>query len=221
LIKAYATELVPQSEKFFQLKETQLRQMAYGNATTMLYEILVRASVIKYAEAHNLPTKYSLAMERNNGFIWIDSLFSALTDYENHREQYPTLRSYMPEIIKMQNRLNPTEIYEEQESHKPVIIGTNIENGDRNVDSSIDKIIVKFDKSMNTGMNGSSWGKKGKEYAVNSVGAQWDEQTKKEWILDVKLEPNTEYSISFPAQFFLTEDYYSPKATYYLDFKTK
>jgi len=39
--------------------------------------------------------------------------------------------------------------------------------------------------------------------------------------LEVKLEPNKEYSIAFPAQWFRSEEGVNAKNTVYLDFKTK
>jgi hypothetical protein len=74
---------------------------------------------------------------------------------------------------------------------------------------------------MYTGANGFTYGNKGKNYFPKVLGAEWNEETKTEWILEVQLESNKEYSIAFPAQWFLSEDYVSPKSTLYLDFKTK
>jgi hypothetical protein len=224
LINSYATELLPQSNKFFKLNEFKLRQQAYGNATTLLCEILVRACVIKYmyfAEKNEHRVKYRLASEMGNGFMWITELYDALTDYENNRTQYPTLRSFMPEIVKVQNSLNVKKMQKEQDKYKPTIIGTNIKNGAKNVDSALDSIVVSFSKPMFTGANGSTYGKKGKDYFPEVIEGKWNKETKKEWILYVKLQPNTQYSLSFPAQFFISEEYYNPKETYFLDFKTK
>lgn len=63
-------------------------------------------------------------------------------------------------------------------------------------------------------------GKKGGNFMPESTDTKWIND--KTWVLYVKLQPNTEYSISFPAAFFYSEKgYYRLKETYYLDFKTK
>ena len=74
---------------------------------------------------------------------------------------------------------------------------------------------------MSTRANGSTYGTKVKEYFPEVIGAKWNEETKTEWILEVKLEPNKEYSIAFPAQWFFSEEGVNAKNTVYLDFKTK
>jgi hypothetical protein len=128
----------------------------------------------------------------------------------------------MPEIVKVQNGLNPQKMLKKQEKLMPVMSIANIKNNQQDVDAeTITQIIVKFSKKMNTKANGSTYGTKGKEYFPEIIGAKWNEETKTEWVLEVKLEPNKEYSIAFPAQWFFSEDGVNAKNTVYLDFKTK
>ena len=210
---------------FFKIKKGILQEQAYSNPQIMLYEILVRASVIKYFSDHSqIDTKRYFSKEKNNGFMWIEELYNSFDKYEQNREKYPTLRSFMPEIVKIQNELDPKKMekaqLEMQQKYGPTMSIVNIVNGDQNVDASITQIVVKFDSPM-LGVNGATHGKKGDKYLPKVLGSKWNEETKTEWILEVKLEPNKEYSIAFPAKWFLNEDYVSPKNTVYLDFKTK
>jgi len=223
LISENYDKMKEKADEFYKIKQDVLNKQAYGNSQTMLNEILVRASVIKYmADHYPINTEKYFSTEKNNGFIWIKELYNSLLNYEQNRTQYPTLRSYMPEIVKVQNKLNPQEMVEEQEKHMPTMSIANIENNKQDVDAAATtQIIVKFDKKMNTGANGSTYGTKGKEYLPEVVGAKWNEETKTEWILEVKLEQNKEYSIAFPAQWFFSEDGYNAKNTVFLDFKTK
>ena len=213
------------ANEFFKLNAKTLRKQAYSNSQIMLYEILVRASVIKYLSDHSQidPKKYFFR-EIKNGFIWIEELYNSFDKYEQNREKYPTLRSFMPEIVNVQNGLDPQKIekaqQEKQQKFAPTMSIANIMNGDENVDASITQIIVKFDRPM-LGSYGATSGKKGEKYYPEVLGAKWDEVTKTECIFEVKLEPNREYSIVFHAQWFLSEDYVSPKNTIYLNFKTK
>ena len=212
------------ADEFYKLKQDVFRKQAYGDSQTMLFEILVRASVIKYMADHYPTTnlKKYFSNEESNGFIWIKDLYNSLLNYEQNRVQYPTLKSYMPEIVKLQNTLDPQKIMKEQEKLMPTMSIANIKNNEQDVDAATTtQIIVTFDKKMNTGANGSTYGTKGKEYFPEIIGAKWNEETKTEWILEIKLEQNKEYSIAFPAQWFSSEDGVNAKNTVYLDFKTK
>lgn len=211
------------ADMFYNIKKDVLNKQAYGDSQIMLFEILVRASVIKYMADHYAiePEKY-FSDEKSNGFIWIEELYNSLLKYEQNRIQYPTLKSYMPEIIKVQDELNPKKMVKEQEKHMPLMSIENIKNNQQDVDATTTtQIIVKFNKKMNTGANGSTYGKNGKEYFPEIAGAKWNEETKTEWILEVKLEKNKEYSIAFPSQWFISEEGFNAKNTVYLDFKTK
>jgi hypothetical protein len=228
LIDKHYAEMKSKAKDFFKLQKPRMEFMAYGRPEIMLYETLVRACVIKYKESHGENEKTIIRQVRNQrylGFMWIDKLFFELKEYDNNRNEYPTLDSFMPEIVKLQNSLNPKEMLKEQQEERSnttiQIIG--IENNSQNVDPILNKIIVKFDNPMIIGKNGMSEGKKGnwKKYGFTVLKAYWNEETKNEWILEVKLEPNKEYSVSFPWDFFFTEDVFPLKETYYLDFKTR
>lgn len=211
------------ADEFYKIKQDVFNRQAYGNSLTMLCEILVRASVIKYVADHSPtnPEKY-FSNEKSSGFIWIEELYNSLLIYEQNRNIYPTLKSYMPEITKLINSLNPKKMAKEQEKLMPEMSIANIENNAQNVDAATTtQIIVKFNKKMNTRANGSTYGKKGRDYFPEIIDGKWNEKTKTEWVLEVKLEPNKEYSIAFPAQWFYSEEGVNAKNTVYLDFKTK
>ena len=225
LIDEYLPDLLPKAEVFNDLVIDKMIATGYGHADTYLYELLVRACVIRYG-VYNLgegaDVDYWVAQQRHQGFLWIEHLNEALSRYELNRDKYPTLRSFMPEIVKVQNGLDPLEIYKQVIENQPIILGANIKNGAQDVNSNLDRIIINFDKPMIIGFNGSSSGKCQNCEFPEVIDAEWNKETKKEWILIVELKPNTSYSMSFPAAFFFSEEgAYNPKETYYLDFKTK
>lgn len=225
LIRENLALLLPKGKEFFKLVETKMQRQAYGEPETMLFEILVRACECKYLEYAGTQKAYitrGLKAQKGMGFLWIEELFNALGVYEQNREQYSTLRDFMPEVIALQNSLDPKAIQEELEKNQPNMSVLNIENGSKNVDPNTEFIIVKFDRPMSTGNNGSSYGKKGKSHFPtysNEIEDYWSEDGTM-WYFPVKLKPNTTYSLSFPAQFFMTTEYARPKNTIYLDFKT-
>lgn len=167
LVSENLSKLIPKAKIFNDLVIDKMHAMAYGYVNTYLCELLVRACMIRYG-VYNLGSNGSVdiwvAQERDNGFLWIPELNNALTVYENNRDKYPSLRSFMPEIVKVQNGLNPKKIYKQFLKNQPVILGTNIKNGAQDVDPNITQIIIKFDKPMNEYCNGTSYGKKGGEF---------------------------------------------------------
>jgi hypothetical protein len=128
----------------------------------------------------------------------------------------------MPEIVKLHDALNPQELYDEIESKKPIITGSNIPNNCDTVDYNIDHITLYFDKAMIIGNNGSTRGSQ--EYAFpedTEKNSEWNSDSM-QWTVYVKLNPNTEYQIVYPNQFFRdSKAFFHPKETYTLTFKTK
>ena len=73
----------------------------------MLSEALVRAAVIRYMKDHNFKKEIvdqEIQDQISNGFFWIEELENELEKYSIQRKRYPTLESYMPEIISAYNR---------------------------------------------------------------------------------------------------------------------
>jgi hypothetical protein len=70
----------------------------------MLNEALVRAAVIKYMKDHGATQEEFAAMvrheSRNNGFQWVGAVVMELDNYDNARDEYPTLDDYMPRLAK-------------------------------------------------------------------------------------------------------------------------
>lgn len=226
VVEANADDLKQKGKAFYKIVSDKMRHQAYGEPKTMLYEIMVRACVIKYFEqngASDKKVKYLVNIEKTNGFLWIGELVKLLSTYENNREKYPTLMAFMPEVVKLQNSLSPKDIKKDYESKCAQIVSFSIKNRSKNVDPKTAQLVVTFDRPMNTGNNGMSYGKQGKKCFPEfpkDVAAKWNEDTQMEWIIPVALKPNTKYSLSFPAQFFMDENSYSLKETYYLDFVT-
>ncbi len=76
----------------------------------MTYEVLVRACVIRYHQGQNPDEsrlKYMISDEKAREFLWIEELVNALSVCEKNRDQYPELRDFMPEIVKVQNGFLP------------------------------------------------------------------------------------------------------------------
>jgi len=236
LIHKFYLELYPHAQTFFSLVETEMRQQRYGTVRTYLSETLVRASELKYRVEHSdNPSKIEkrgLCSEISSGFLWVDTLYHLLSFYEKNRDKYPTLEIFMPEIVKLQNNLDPNEIYHRIENSKAEILGTNVKFNDLNVDYNLDSITVFFDRPMYKdayGYNSEGLDANGNRchncvkpiYKPDRKQPVWSEDGK-QLTFFMNFEPDTEYSLNFPNHFFKSPDgCISPKNTYYVYFKTR
>ncbi len=225
LIDANFQAMEPASEKIFKPLKNKLSSQAYATPKTMEYENLVRACVIRYYQRNGVDEnllRYQVTGEFDNGFIWIDKLVDLLGVYEKNRDKYPTLNDFMPEIVNFERTISPKKIIREIKANTPRIESISIRNKSKRVDPDITEITLTFDRPM-LFKNGVSHGKQGKKCfpEFSDKKPKWDEKTKKKWTFYIKLEPDKDYSMSFPSQFFYDVNYYSLDKTYYLDFRTK
>ena len=223
LIDEYLDELLPKATVFNELNKEKMKRMAYGDPKTFVGEILARACVIQYQfdhYNHKYEEMKAVAMEICKGFLYIPELLSAFKIYKADRINYKTLRDFMPEIVKVQNSIDPQQLYDEIESQKPIITRANIPNNCDSVDYNLDHITVYFDRKMFAGNNGTNYGEYAWPKFVDKPTKWNDEGT--EWTFFVQLEPDTQYQIRFPSVFFV--DYktlFNLRDTYILTFKTK
>ena len=230
LIDKYYKKMQKNAEKSFSEVASIMNRQAYSNAQIMLYEMLVRACVIRYQikdhedEKKATASNWFSSMEKGKGFLWIDQLVDLLDKYENNRDKYPALDKFMPEVVKLSNGIKMQKLQKEYDANAPKILGTNIENKATDVDPNITGITVKFDRPMYTGGYGTSYGSGGESFYPEShpeKKPEWNMETKKEITFYFILKPDTEYSISFPGQFFYGENLQQAQGMYYLDFRTR
>ncbi len=102
LVDAHLAELRPAGEALYARVKQRMQRMAYANWETMMRESLVRASVIRYLARHegNAAAVREGLSQVQQGFAWMPGLTRRLVAYERQRDQYPTLDSYMPEIVR-------------------------------------------------------------------------------------------------------------------------
>jgi hypothetical protein len=105
LVYARTSELEEAGTRMYETVKNTMKQMAYGNWTTMMHESVVRASGVRYTLSTR--GKFAANMEImgqvNRGFLWTRELSKLLGEYEANRDQYPTLESFFPRIITFFN----------------------------------------------------------------------------------------------------------------------
>ena len=217
-----------QIEKFgkiiFKQVETEMSAQAYGSWDIMMYEALVRASVIRYLMKHD--TDKTIAEKEINtefaqGFIWIRELVELLGQYEKKRTNYPTIESFMPQIISFyQSTAKNIKIlkanYNKKSAH--VISIQQFENKSKNVDPKITEIKICFDKTLR-GEGSSIFYKNNKNHypITDFIGYTDDNEA---IILKVALKPNWKYLFVLTGHEFKTVDGYSLER-YVVKFKTR
>lgn len=217
----YFPEMQSVAQKFYEINNEKFRMQAYGYASTIVNEILVRASVIKYFQDHDSTSAKIdelIMIEQGMGFLWIDKLVELFDDYEQNRATYPTLESFMPEVVKLQNSLNPETLSRELSVNFPQIISFSIPENSSQVDPATAEIVIVFDRPMIS--FGASYGKGGKKHYPEILSYRWGDENKSIVVLNVQLEPEKRYSMKFVNAFNVDKHGFWMEKTKYLNFRT-
>ena len=90
-------------QKLFLLSQSAMESQHYNDWHIVINESLVRAAVIVYfyEHGHHQFALSTLNIETmGNGFPWMLDVVTALRYYAAHREQYPALNDFYPEIAR-------------------------------------------------------------------------------------------------------------------------
>jgi len=79
-----------------------MRKKGYDVWNVVLNEYLVRACTIKYLKENEgtVEVERNIKSDKMNGFVEIEGLVQLLEEYENNRNEYPDIASFLPEIKK-------------------------------------------------------------------------------------------------------------------------
>lgn len=224
LTDRYHQQLNGPGEIIFEKEAEKMRRQAYWDWKTMTSEALVRASVIRYLKDHNTDTTIAdreLKLQLARGFVWMRSLVNLLGLYEKQRATYPTLESFMPEIVRFYETIAPQiNMYENdylQHCAKVVFVEP-FQNNDINVTTTTSEVIFNFDKELDGIRYFFGPGPKGKDHYPKPIKFGFGNNNKS-IIMKVQLMPNTEYQVKVNGSMMRAKDGYSVQ-DYILDFKT-
>jgi hypothetical protein len=242
LIDKVYEDIKEQVEPAFELVREKLQRQAYGNAPTMIMEILVRACEVRYAMAQGAgedAIASRIERELNRGFFWMEDLVALLAEYESDRAAYPSLESFMPAFVayhhspafverkqaEEKRNLEEQQAAREREAAiahlRPRLIYVSVHETGGPVDPDTKEIVLRFSQNMNTGGRGFSYDGKVEDGAYPEItDIRWNETDKTELILSVELEPETVYSFSLFRDAYSSEEGYRMVEHGYIDFTT-
>lgn len=198
LLDDFEINLKDNGEAIYLKQREEMKTQAYSNWKIMLNEALVRAAVIKYMKDHRfdeleIANETSSQLER--GFIWIEDLVKELEMYEKKRTIYPTLESYMPQLVEAYKRFaDKLPMYQKRlDEMRPNV--TEIDNLPHNgavIDASTTGMRIHFDRPLVGKGRSFSLGPKGKEAFPAFEGITYGKDNRS-FTLVFKLEPGKEY----------------------------
>lgn len=184
-------------ERIYAVVGKQMESQAYGAWAVMLEEAFVRASVIKYMKDHGYSDRdiaYEVFQQKRREFFWVGKLYDELEKYAASRDTYPTLESYMPQMVKAYSDFaSYTENYDDFRPKVSWI--SEFVNGDSTVSSNIKTITVNFDRPLvgrGYSLNHGSFGENSMP-KINKIDYANQNQTV---VMEVELEPNKNYSMT-------------------------
>jgi hypothetical protein len=213
LVDKHESEFEAAGKAIYPNVANKMRRQAYGHWKTMVYESLVRASVVRYLARHNpdnAAARGQLREEEARGFIWTQGLVDLLKEYESTRGQYPTLSSFMPRISQFFGKTATDfsalqQAYDQKRAHVAAV--EPLAGKTQDIDPNLTELVIRFDKPMNPKTISINVGKAGREHFPlrDVIGFSDDNQSLR---LKVALKPGWEYSFWLTDKSFQTSDGY-------------
>jgi hypothetical protein len=207
-VQRHRGELVAAGERIYPAVAEMMQAQAYSNWETMIIESLVRAAVVRYLRANGQPgpATSQLAEEFGLGFVWIEDLDRLLQRYEQQRSTFARFDDFAPQIAKFFGGVSESiqDRVKELDNRRPRIVSVTPRDGETGVDPSTTRIVVRFDRPMGKRYS-ISYGPGGKPSypEVTRVGFEPDRIT---FIMEVRLQPFTQYELPFTGRGFRSED---------------
>ncbi|HET6203182.1 MAG TPA: DUF4932 domain-containing protein [Planctomycetota bacterium] len=192
LVDLHAEALERSGERIFPTVSAVMRPQAYGTWRAVLYESLVRASVVRYLTAHEGKGAAAKEVDEDGkrGFAWVGDLAALLAEYERDRKAYPDLDAFAPRLVAFFEAL--AERSEKVAADAPKVVRTTPAGGASGIPADLGSIVVEFDRPMQTGGYAVTGG--GEEFPeIDRSRAAGFDDSGKIFTLPVKLRPGRRY----------------------------
>lgn len=154
LIDKYWEKMEVRANEVFEMNSDLLSQQAYTRSKIMMYEIFVRASVIRYMVNHFTPQQVNGEMliknEEELGFLLTRTMFDALKVYEDQKSEYSNMESYMEPLINAINVFDVEKYKADMKAAEALKVHytCNIQDGQKDVPSGDITLTITFDRPM-------------------------------------------------------------------------
>lgn len=118
-----------------------MEQQAYPEGRIVFNESVVRAATILYMMENGYSpeeVRYELNDQLSCGFSWMPELVTALRDYNTHRNKYPTLNDFYPQIAKVLRQYLDTQ---QKRLAKPFALSKSLKKTDMNTASFASEVM--------------------------------------------------------------------------------
>jgi hypothetical protein len=207
------------ANEFYKIEEPIMKEYAYSNPKIILYENLVRATVIMYLKSYNCSENdiiNNLLFETKKGFWLVKYFYELLLLYEKNRDNYQSFNTFLPKIEEYINNISISDFKENSVKIKHA----SIKNNSKKIDANISEFTIYFNKPMNAKTYG---------IAFNNIEQDLQNYRKPQWNSDCTsltfysyiFKPRKKYLISFSATDFIGANGEPMLESYNLYFETK
>jgi hypothetical protein len=147
-VERHEKELEKAAAKLHASCAKKMQRQGYGTAKTVLYESLVRASVVRamLATEGESAAQKAANEEVASGFRWVPDLAELYGEYERDRARYPTFETFMPRVVEFFERV--AKDAKPEGAGAPKLVDCEPANGAQSVDPKLTKMTLRFDVAM-------------------------------------------------------------------------
>lgn len=201
VVDRHAADLKSAGDELYRHVAGKMRSQAYGDSRTMLKESLVRACEVRYAFRYDGPAagRRAIANHKGRGFLWMEELSNLFSEYEAHRDQFPTLETFAPRLARFFTEYAQgfSERQMALDGKRPKISSMSPANGAADVDPDLTRLQVVFDRPMKDG----SWALVGGgPHCPQTTGKAQYNTERTTWTVPVKLKPNWSYEFKLNSE---------------------
>ena len=211
LVDAFYADMEPSLLSAYAYEKRKLSSQAYTTPRTMMYETLVRSSVIRYLASHKSLTpqhrKELIGREEALGFVLTETTEESLAAYEAAADGTKGLTPYMPELVRDIGKFSVKAYAKRRKAEKAaadklrVHYRCSIKDGARNITPGPLTLSITFDSPMEEGISIGMTDKEIPEYESHT----WSDDHRTLSIL-FHTRPSTTYGMLIMGEGFVSHD---------------
>lgn len=147
-VDRFEEELRPIGERLFATCEEEMAQQAYSTWKTMMFETLVRASVVRCRATieGKAAGEQQAAEEILRGFRWVPALAGRFGEFERERAKYADFAAFLPAVLEVLE--SEAERLQAADLAAPQLVASVPADGAHEVDPALTTMVLTFDREM-------------------------------------------------------------------------